>query len=778
LLHVATWWLIAELLGIIVLPLTLSLFKNLPDRGYGLSKALGILLVSYLTWLAGLSVLPNSRLTIILVMLLLALVSGFILYKKNQEIKEFLRENRNIIIVSELLFAALFVLWAVMRSHNPEISGTEKPMDFALVNGVLRSQSFPPHDPWLSGHSMNYYYFGYLMCSVLIKLSGVASSIGFNLSLAFFMAITGSVVFSLVYNIVKLCRGSTRASLGFGLIGVVLLLFIGNLEGGFELAYAHGAGSTEFWNWLGIDGLTKSYHSSHWYPDQFWWWWRATRVIGTPGTDYTITEFPFFSYLLGDLHAHIMALPFCLLSLALGLNILASKEALGLGWLKKNWYWFLLMVLCLGAIGFIHTWDLPTYLLFFLLIILVQIYLRQGLSHLRQWVGWLALAAITLVGIFLFYLPYYLNIDSGVKGIGLWRGPDSRLVQFSIIWGMFLFAGISLALFWLRRSWRSITWVELGVIILVVLLPWAVWSVLRVAISPVTGDFGEAGHSISEKLWHLLPWMATLAIILAAALAGIKRSWDEDKRGISFVLLLLSVALLLTTGVELFYVVDTFNDRMNTIFRLYYEVWAMMAIAIAVGFYYLWQHWRPHAVLGRLVHISWWGFLGLLLAVSLIYPVAAAWSHTHDTSGPNTLDGLAFVSAKEKKAYDYLWTVPGSSVIVEATGDAYSKYGRVSSRTGLATILGWGPHEMVWRGSADALNGRYDDIDQIYKTQDPSQLKSLLQKYKVNYVYVGNLEIIKYGSGTVKRLDAFIGGVFDEKVFDNGAVVIYRVSKG
>ena len=769
-LHVVTWWLIAELLGIIVLPLTLSLFKNLPDRGYGLSKALGLLLVSYLFWLAGLSVLPNSRLTIILVMLLLVLVSGLILRRKRQEMTDFLRENRSIVIASELLFATLFILWAVMRSYNPEISGTEKPMDFALLNGILRSPHFPPHDPWLSGHSMSYYYFGYFMSAALIKFSGVASSIGFNLSLAFFMAITGSVVFSLVYNLVKLCRGSTRAGLGFGLVGVVLLLFVGNLEGGFELAYAHGAGSTHFWNWLGIDGLTKSYDSPHWYPDQYWWWWRATRVIGTHGADYTITEFPFFSYLLGDLHAHLMALPFGLMTLALGLNILASKEALGLGWLKKNLPCYLLMVVCLGAIGFLHTWDLSTYLCIFLAVMLLQIYLCQGLSQPRQWVGWLALAAIAVVGVFLFYLPYYLNIESGIKGIGLWRGPDSRLVQFTIIWGMFLFAGVSLALFWLRRSWRSVSWIELGVIVLVVLLPWAIWSVLRVAISPVTGDFGEAGRSISDKLWHLFPWMAMLAIVLVAALACAKRSKDEGKPGILFGLLLLSVALLLTMGVELFYVVDAFDDRMNTVFRLYYEVWAMMAIAVAFGIYYLRQHWHPQAVLGKLVRISWWGLLGLLLLASLSYPVAAGWSHTHDTGGPVTLDGLAFVNQKEREALDYLWTVPGKSVIVEATGDPYTDYGRVSSRTGLATILGWGHHEMVWRGSAEALAGRSEDIDQIYTAQDPNLVKSLLVKYKVSYVYVGDLERKKYGTDVAERLATFM-----ERVFDNGEVVIFQV---
>lgn len=334
---------------------------------------------------------------------------------------------------------------------------------------------------------------------------------------------------------------------------------------------------------------------------------------------------------------------------------------------------------------------------------------------------------------------------------------------------MFLFAGITFALFWLRRNWRSISWIEIGIGILILLLPWAIWAITQVVTSPVSGGLAAAGHSISGKLWHLFPWLAMLIIVVAAFIAGAKRK-IQDESGVTFALLLLFAALMLTMGVELFYVVDVFDNRMNTVFRLYYQAWAMLAIVMAFGIYYLGRHWRPKAVWARLGHFLWWGLLIVLLAVSVSYPVAAAWSRTHESTNARTLDGLAFVSLKEREAINFLWTVPGDSVIVEAIGTAYSNYGRVSSRTGLATILGWPNHEMVWRGSADVYKGRPEDVDQIYTSKDATVVKGLLQKYGVSYVYVGDLEKGKYGPDVVARLATFMN-----KAFDNGDVTIFQV---
>ena len=154
------WWLSVEFLGLIALPFTVVLFKKLPDRGYAFGKVLSILFVSFLLWVAAYAhILPNSRWAIILIIVILALGSLFLAIRHRQQIASFISQNRRVIIATEVLFLLSFVLLAVMRAYNPDILFGEKPMDFAFLNGILRSDYFPPNDPWLSGHSISYYYY-------------------------------------------------------------------------------------------------------------------------------------------------------------------------------------------------------------------------------------------------------------------------------------------------------------------------------------------------------------------------------------------------------------------------------------------------------------------------------------------------------------------------------------------------------------------------------------------------------------------------------------------
>ncbi len=186
LLPVLIWWFIIEILGLAALPLAYRLFKNLPDRGYAFAKPLGILLTSYVLWIgASFGFLRNSWGGIVFSILVVAVGSWWFYSRGNREVglASFLRGNRRMVIANEALFALAFVLFALFRAYNPEIMGTEKPMEFAFLNAILRSDTFPPHDPWLSGFGISYYYFGYLMMALLTRLSGVASAVAFNLGI-------------------------------------------------------------------------------------------------------------------------------------------------------------------------------------------------------------------------------------------------------------------------------------------------------------------------------------------------------------------------------------------------------------------------------------------------------------------------------------------------------------------------------------------------------------------------------------------------------------------
>ena len=771
------WFITVELLGFIALPVTFVLFKSLPDRGYAFSKALSILIISFLLWIAASAhILPNAQWAIILIIALLAAGSLFLFVRRRHQIVSFISENRRVIIATEAIFLLSFVLMAVVRSYNPEILWGEKTMDFAFLNGILRSEYFPPLDPWLSGHSISYYYFGYLMMATLTKFTGVASSVSFNLSIALIFALTAIGGFSIVYNLVRLSRGGVKAALGFGLVAVGILLILGNLVGVLELLHAHGVGSEGFWRWVGIAGLDHPYQSEQWYPTDFWWWWRSTRVINTLapdmafGLDYTITEFPAFSFLFADLHPHLMALPFVLLNLGFCLEIMNSSASLGLAGVRRNWAQFLVFAICLGSLGFINTWDLPAYIFLFALVALIGAYLARGKIDLRllRDVGLFCLALVACA--LLFYLPFYLGLQTTISGFGLVGDIDTQPFHFFMFWGFLLFMTVS---FVLAQAWgtlrrRDFSWREVLGVILIPLLPLAIWTVWDLT----TG----AGFSIPGKFWHILPLLLVLSLIL---LILIKKSQstgeteNEGKKAHLFILVLLFAGFLLLMGLELFFVRDPHGiRRMNTMFKLYYQAWVFLAIGSAFGLYWLGSRWRPVTIPRKLARASWWVVCVLLIVGSCVFPIAATITFTGGFSGEPTLNGLAFTQQSHPSEYEAIeWLnseVDGAPVIVEAIGGWHVEYFRISARTGLPTIIGSPGHENLWRGSD--FPERQEDVNLIYQSDDIGEVQGLLEKYDVTYVYVGYLERLEYGDEVGESFADFM-----DVVFENEGVTIYEV---
>jgi len=385
------WWLVIQFLSLTAVPLAFRLFRWLPDRGYTLSKAMGVLLTSYLFWLLGsLGFLRNSAGGILFAAGAVALFSVWVYGRKGAAdevgLRAWLRENVRLILTAELLFALAFGLWALVRAHNPNITATEKPMDLAFINAVGRSGRFPPLDPWLSGFAISYYYFGYLMTAAVAKLSGVSGSVAFNLGLAWQFAGTLLGGFGLVYNLVAASKkGATHlpsaSHLLFGLLGSLLVGVMGNLEGFLEVLHVNAILPAGFWKWLDIQEINLPPPATPtWPPRGNWWWWRTSRVIHDRWLDgesmglQPIDEFPFFSFLLGDMHPHVLALPFVFLALGLALNWWLKRwqpdtgsDGSFMGWVRgfireADPVFLALYAVCLGALGFLNTWDFPFYL--------------------------------------------------------------------------------------------------------------------------------------------------------------------------------------------------------------------------------------------------------------------------------------------------------------------------------------------------------------------------------------------------------------------------------
>jgi len=755
------WWLIIQVLGLAILPLAYRLFDRLPDRGYAFAKPLGLLSTSYALWLLTTLGFLRNRWGGIFGCVLLVGAAGWWFYRRDVgtdlasaqgqgqglPLRDWLARNRRLILFNEALFALALFGFALFRAYNPEIMATEKPMELAFLNAILRSDTFPPHDPWLSGFAISYYYFGYLMMALLTRLSGLPSNITFNLMQATIFAWTVTGAFSLGYNLVasyKLQVAGSGAGVRYGLLGAMLVAIMGNLEGLLEVLHANGIGSEAFWRWIDIKNLAQAPQSATWYPTDTWWWWRASRVIHDRtllGQDQeVIDEFPAFSFLLGDMHPHVLALPFLLLALALALQLLRAQRPLRGPRLA-------LIALILGGLGFLNTWDFPLALG----IATVAYALGQLACHpgpARKWLGETLSTAINLllIGI-VAYLPFYLSFQSQARGILPVIYNRTKLHQYGIMFGPFLVIIIGFLL------------VELG----------AVWKRKRARGEWVLGLGALGVMGFCALLGRWLPMILTL-LLAGGLLAGWRRlrgASEEFPASTLFTLLLFLVGLALTMSVEFVYLKDTFGTRMNTVFKFYYQAWACFGVAGAYGVHAILQRARG---LGRGLFL---GILALVLAAGLVYPIAAFYSKAGGFRGQPTLDGTAYLARSHPDDYAAIqWLnahVSDAPVILEANGGSYTYAGRISTHTGLPTVLGWGGHELQWRGSYEEPGRREPDIRTLYTTRDIGQALTLLDKYDITYVYVGDLERQTFGSAGLAKFRRFM-----DPVFQQGDVIIYR----
>ncbi len=879
-IYVLSWWLIVQVLGWISLPLATRIFRWLPDRGYAFAKSFGLLLTSYLLWVgASTGLLRNDLGGILLAILLVAGFSTWIVsLKRDQDdtladLRAFLREKRNLVLTVEILFSVAFVTWAILRAYAPYKimeTGGEKFMEIAFLNGILKSRQFPPLDPWLSGFAISYYYFGYVMMAMLTRLSGVPAGVGFELYDALLFALTASGAFGVVYNLVAASlRSGTKQRpaergqpLTYGLLGALLVSVMGNLEGLLEALHARGILPDTFWQWIDIPGLAEAPVTGSWYPGHGggWWWWRGSRILrdldllGQPISVPPITEFPFFSFLLGDNHPHVLALPFVLLCIAVALNLLlrqmsqpphtedvkdqkdSQQPVSSNAWwnpvayaLDNDWGLFLSSALILGSLGFLNTWDLPIYL---------------GLATLAYGIGRSALQkrlergtigrALSLgMGLLItsvsFYAFFYLGFGSQAAGILPYLFPPTRLPQYLVMFGTFVFiATCFLSAHLVARArhngdrapylmalrgwlWISLTCIlVLGLVLLAVVMSdlgqqLAQGTLENPAIRSVLGnmDLGEAVEAVlTARLrdpWLFLLLSGLLAMV-AANLGGVMRrnaesvsTTGQDRYRLApgdlFAFLLIFVALGLTLCLEFFYLRDNFGVRMNTVFKFYYQGWIMLGCASAYAAWWLLN--RSGNIWGKTARYTILAGMTLLISAGMVYPLMAFHSRVEGFQPEPDLDGASGVARNHPDDWAAIeWLQANAKgaqadevpVILEAPGRSYNYEGRISAFTGYPAVLGWAVHESQWRGNYLEQGKREPDIAAIYTTHDGQTALDLLHKWEIRYVIVGATESNYIQqlcqeavrgcnlTGALRKFDMLL-----RPVFQQGQVTIYQV---
>src|SRR5712691_11020142 len=205
-------WALVEVLGFICLPLTVTVFHNLPDRGWAFSKAIGIALLAFCIWLPLMyfHVLPFSQLYIagVLLVILAFSLPGFV--RTRQAILKLVRVNFIYIVASEIVFLGMIFLLGWIRSYVPDIHSFEMFMDEGFIAAIMRSPHFPPNDMWLSGYPINYYYYAHFTIATLAKLLGQSPSIAFNTGICIFYGLTAINLFGVTSNIVSWARYQRR----------------------------------------------------------------------------------------------------------------------------------------------------------------------------------------------------------------------------------------------------------------------------------------------------------------------------------------------------------------------------------------------------------------------------------------------------------------------------------------------------------------------------------------------------------------------------------------
>lgn len=745
------WWLSLIVLGIMAYPVAGMIFNRFHDGGFVFSKAMGVAFAGIFMWyMSSLKLMKftfvNSMLSV-LICFIIGIVLMICLRKtaKNRN-KNFTNaftfdlsiEKISNALKSEALFFLFFIVWCYLRGFKPEAYGTEKFMDFGFMAVMDRCDYMPPEDMWLANQPINYYYVGQYLATYITKLTGVGVAYGYNLMLMTLAAFGFTMPFSLVNNMLRTFMQDRNLRLRTQTEAAVdtktgNLKWVPTFAGVVAGAAVSLAGNMHYllFRYLvpmfqKIAGVAEEEIDHFWFPD-------STRFIGyNPETaDKTIHEFPSYSFVLGDLHAHVINIMFVMVVLAmLYAWLLYRKERMddlrlgrtvqAPGFLIEIFH---PMILVLGFfIGMFHTtnfWDFPIYFVVAGAVILFSnaaVY-QFGLKTLIL-TG--CQAAAVLVVSKIISLPFttnFVQISTEIR-LNYYRTP---IQQLAILWGLPI---VLLVIFLIER------YVHLD---RCGLLKGHSYDVMGNRIRTTEKKESEKSTEIAfkqdkNKFYQFIENLQITDL---------------------FVITIGLCAIGLIMIPETLYVKDIYNGdykRSNTMFKLTYQAYIMFGICmsfILVNFLLFakkrWQ--RVTGIIFGLCFVTTLGYFG--------NAVDGWFGNVFNKEGYKGLDATAFMekeSVNDTAAVKWLnENVSGTPVVLEFWGPSYSFYERISAISGLPTLFGWQTHEWLWRSDASGgfpaiCDERRKAVIEIYLSKDADRVRELLEEYEVEYIYVGECE--------------------------------------
>jgi YYY domain-containing protein len=845
------WWAVTLIIALAVWPIVYQCLKRLPDRGFAFARMFGLIGVGYFFWLGcWLHLWPNIPGAAWLCAALLLGAGLLLANRRGEKPWQWLREHWKEALFTEGVFVALLALLTFFRAYDAGAYHTERPMDLAFLNAIMRSTYFPPNDPWLSGYAISYYHFGYILTGMVAKMASLTGSVAFSFGVTASFSMAGVGAYGILRNLLLLrARAeekpvSTEDSslstvpwrktsqprisnyLWLPLLAPFILLFLGNMEGGLEILYAEHVGWEDgqgvFWKWLDINAINTPPIQSDkpgLMPDRAsWWWWTAARIIndrdlsGKPLlNDGLIDEFPAFSFVIGDMHPHIMALPFLLAALAVVLETLLRGGGAFAESKTERWLFIGFSAFSIGSLLFLNTWDI---LIFGMVVIAgwVGWKLSRRELHFGKFSGWQAyIARWALTGglALALFIPSLIGFSSQAGGIIPNVLFPTKGTQFFVFFAPLLipiFAWLILELW--TQDWKP-DWKK-GLLLagagLAILLVGSLILAFAISLNPdaiqslggVLGGHGPINAMVTVLARRFLdPFSTLLPIVLITVAMAVLFGWIRKNMVLpvdlpeeetpptggrwvnAFLLILVFWGALLILFPEYFWLRDLFGTRMNTVFKFYFQAWTFFSLAAAYGIIRLFQtvldkaeqnnaRWAYSAVGSALV-------FAVLLIGSVYYPLAV-WSKTNGfkISGGPTLDASAYLQQShpdDAKAIAWiLANIHDNGPFVEAVGNDYDEYaGRVSTHTGIPSVVGWVFHEDQWRGGAGEQNQRRDDVAELYRTTDWNRASEILDKYGIRYVYFGPLEANTYSK---RGLDKFLAHM--NVIYQTDQVIIFE----
>lgn len=424
----------------------------------------------------------------------------------------------------------------------------------------------------------------------------------------------------------------------------------------------------------------------------------------------TIHEFPLYSSVVSDLHGHVLDIPFVLLTIAILFSIL-SHQKITFKPLK-----ILLISFLLAIMYMTNAWDGLIYFLLFVLII--------GYKTFKSRLSFITSLLFVIAGFFLFTFPFNSNFSPFVSGIGVVCAPDF-LTNIGKL-GPLLF---------------------------------------------------EKDHCLRSPFWQLsilygffyFTVIVFLFSLFRKSIANIKLALSDI---FIFILILLSTLLIIIP--EFLYAKDIYpaHYRANTMFKLVYQAFIMLSLCCGYIIAKTMSKFTIKSI--KIVTITCIWITGLFLL--FLYPYFAINSYYGNLQTNHGLDGLSYLKTLYPTDYEaIIWlqkNVKGQPVILEAQGDSYTDYGRVSSNTGLPTVLGWTVHEWLWRGSYDIPSPRIEEVKTLYESNDDAKTEKLLKKYNISLVFIGKLEREKYPNLNEDKFKAL-----SKPLYENQQTIIYNVRR-